>query len=327
MGDASGILKRRTRKAVFLSRCFKERPIVALIDHRHLWNVDAVVRIETPAGDEQAVADLSHKVAQVIAWAVAAESRGGGCQVEGGAIERNAHKTLAVASNPEIAFPVEFQPIDTTLQRGGRCRGGLVVELEQGALIETKNFSAAAHSQLMEREQVNARKIVRAGFFYQSRSDAPRTHGRRLSAGDIEVNRVARGCQVLHGVGEDSTPQCRVGNVLQHADGFHALLGGHEQVVVDSDDIVAAGHCEMPFEFSPCQVDPSKALVGGEKSVIALHAKSSHGQFFHRRLLDSGEIHELSVCRPIQIDVTVRVKEHQPSARGGVADVFNALVR
>ena len=114
---------------------------------------------------------------------------------------------------------------------------------------------------------------------------------------------------------------------MQNTDGFHALLGGDEQVVVDSDDIVAACHCEMPFEFSPRQVDPSKAFVGGEKSVIALHAKSTHGQFFHRRLLDSGEIHELSVRRSVEIDVAVRVKEHQPSARGGIADVFDALVR
>ena len=121
LGDASGILKRRTRKAVFLCRCFEERPIVALIDHGHLWGIDAVVRIETSAGNKQAVADLLHKVAQVIARPVIPETGGGGRQVEGGTIERNAHKTLAVAPNPEVVFAVGLQPVETASQR---CRSG-----------------------------------------------------------------------------------------------------------------------------------------------------------------------------------------------------------
>ena len=77
------------------------------------------------------------------------------------------------------------------------------------------------------------------------------------------------------------------------------MVGGHEQPVFDAEHIIAVRHQEMPFEFAAGEVDPDKPLIGGEKSVIALHPQAVYRQILRHGLFDRREIHEPSVRRSV----------------------------
>ena len=317
----SGILKRSAHETFLLGGRFEKRPSARLVDHRHLRRVNAVVGIEASAGNEETVAALPHEIPSVIPRPVAADVRCCRCEIEGRTVERHADETLAVAADPEAAFPVAFQPVDAALQSRRRGRRRVVVELQQRAVVVAERLPVDACAQAVEREQIDACEVVRSRFLHQVRRNAPCTHKSRLTAGHIEVERARSGGKLLHRMRKEVVPERRIGEILLHADRFQTLIGGHRQPVAHACHVIAGRHGEMPFDLRAGEIDPHKTLVGGDESIVSLHSQLVYGQIFVHGLFDGAEVHQLPVARTVEIDVAVAIKQHQPAPSLGVADV------